>query len=163
MATAKVEGLNVEAFEEWMTALESGEFLQGQSALHYQVMDGPVKMCCLGVVSHLMAPKCGVEVTMFGDSWRYDNQGGYLPGKVLRYLGIPEENAVKKYGDDVWSINVTMDQDMAIARNAWLGDTMYYAGDKIDVAKLNDQGVSFVEIATYLRREFLNSEETVNA
>lgn len=162
MATAKVEGLNVEAFEEWMTALESGEFLQGQSALHYQVMDGPVKMCCLGVVSHLMAPKCGVEVIMFGDSWRYDNQGGYLPGKVLRYLGIPEENAVKK-DDDVWSITVTMDQDMAIARNAWLGDTMYYAGDKIDVAKLNDQGVSFVEIATYLRREFLNSEETVNA
>lgn len=162
MATAKVEGLNVEAFEEWLTALESGEFLQGQSALHYQVMDEPVKMCCLGVVSHLMAPKCGVQVTLFGDSWRYDNQGGYLPGKVLRYLGIPEENAVKKDGD-VWSINVTMDQEMANARNAWLGDTMYYAGDKIDVARLNDQGVSFVKIATYLRCEFLNTEETVNA
>jgi hypothetical protein len=157
MATAKFEGLNVEAFEEWLTALESGDYHQGQSALHYQVSDNaPVKMCCLGVVSHLMAPKCGVQVTMFGDSWRYDNQGGYLPGKVLRYLGIPEENSVRKDGD-VWSITVTMDEEMADSRNKWLGDKMYYAGDKIDVAKLNDQGVSFADIAKALRKEFLNA------
>jgi hypothetical protein len=103
-----------------------------------------------------MAPKCGVEVTIFGDSWRYDNQGGYLPGKVLRYLGIPEDKAEQKDGD-TWSINVTMDEQMAANRNEWLQAEMYSAGDKIDVAKLNDQGISFAAIAAYLRREFLNA------
>lgn len=156
MTTAKFDSINVEAFEEWLTALESGEFLQGQSALHYRVMDGPVKMCCLGVVSHLMAPKCGVEVTVLDDSWRYDNVGGYLPGKVLRYLGIPEDKAEYK-GSDTWSINVTMDAEVASSRNKWLGENMWQEGDVIDVAKLNDQGVSFADIAAYLRKEFLNA------
>lgn len=155
MTTSKFEGLNVEAFEEWLTALESGEYNQGQSALHYRSND-VVRMCCLGVASHLMAAKCDIQVEMFGDSWRYDGQGGYLPGKVLRHLGIPEEMASHKESD-TWSINVTMDAEMASVRNAWIGENLWQEGDIMDVAKLNDQGVSFEDIAKALRKEFLNA------
>ncbi len=70
--------------EQWSTALESGEYEQGQGSLN---RDG--QYCCLGVLCEL-ALKAGVdiEVSREGDLTVYDGEDGALPMSVMDWSGV---------------------------------------------------------------------------
>lgn len=162
MATSKFEGLNVEAFEAWLTALESGEIIQGISALH-QVRGGVASMCCLGVVSHVHADACklGIEYKEYGPDFMevvYDAQSAYLPTKVAKFLGLPESH-LEWHHEGACNILV----HLTVGESEKFGGS-HYLGELVTVSRLNDSGLfDFKDIARILRREFLYSEETVNA
>lgn len=162
MATAKFKGLNVEAFEAWLTALESGEIPQGHSSLH-QVRGGTPSMCCLGVVSHVHADACKLEIEhkeydVNFTEVIYDGQSAYLPTKVAKFLGLPESH-IEWHHEGACNIMVSL----TVGESEKFGGS-HYLGEKVTVSRLNDSGLfDFKDIARILRREFLNSEETANA
>jgi len=149
----KFDSINAEAVEQWCQALESGEFNQGTGGLHYLVVgpDGaPESMCCLGVACHKFAEACDLQVDIRNDVGRvnYEGQGGYLPAKVAKYLGIPASHLETK-DSQTYNIRVTVDYSLSIMfPNNSVGET-------VSVAQLNDRGTPFTEIARLLRKEFL--------
>lgn len=77
----------------WITALRSGEFMQGQG----QLRTGD-KFCCLGVLSEL-AKREGLDVKAVngeGHSWLYASQKHFLPQIVAEWAGVTEFNDKQK-------------------------------------------------------------------
>lgn len=158
LPTAKVEGLNVPAFLEWMDALESDEVSQGKASLHV-VTNGVDYMCCLGVASHKFAETCELSVHVEElsdlDEVTYEGSSSYLPVKVANHLGIPESHWDFR-GPETINIHVTITDE---ERDRMPSYSRY--SNSVGVANLNDNGFTFKEIAAILRREFLrDSEET---
>src|SRR5258706_12780048 len=106
MTTSTIENPNV---LEWVEALESGEFQQG----NYYLRVGD-KYCCLGVVCELMARKGLLTRTLSsGGSYAYSNlaagEDGFhdtsnrvLVGEASEWLGLSPYNGnpILKPGDD---------------------------------------------------------------
>lgn len=76
---------------QWIRALLSGRYDQGNSALHRNEEN---KWCCLGVLCNLRSVP-GEWVNDEGRFSRYRygriSQTGVLPGRVLRYVGMKPE------------------------------------------------------------------------
>lgn len=158
MTTAKYESINVEALEEWLKVLESGDIRQGRGELH-TINQNTSSMCCLGVASDKFAAVCDVPVVQVHeyDSYytvKYDNLTSYAPRKVMDHLGIPDDCLVLK-SDNGWSILVTVTAEMQAKLADW--SIFPEVGGRIDVAVLNDNGFSFNDISALLRKEFLNA------
>jgi len=87
--------MNPEIKEQWIAALESGEYAQGRQALE---RNG--RFCCLGVLCDLAAKQGVVErhvievgdfyLGMYGDS--QGNCDGYLPLSVAKWAGLTDGN-----------------------------------------------------------------------
>ena len=69
--------------EQWVEALESGEYKQGQRNLCYED-----KYCCLGVACEVM----GVEKTYIGDTVRFGNCLVTLSERLMNKLGIEKQS-----------------------------------------------------------------------
>lgn len=86
--------MNPDVKAQWVAALRSGEYKQGQGLLHYH--DGnDDRMCCLGVLSHL-AVKAGACSRYFDDE-----QGEYvygsgavahLPREVVEWASLDDDS-----------------------------------------------------------------------
>jgi hypothetical protein len=76
--------------EEWIPALRSGEYKQGNSYLHRS----NDSFCCLGVACKLLVDKINLQV--FEDSaqgvYYYNHSSGTLPKTVLEFLGLSVES-----------------------------------------------------------------------
>lgn len=71
---------------EWVAALRSGEYKQGQGVLRSRNDE----FCCLGVLCDL-AVKDGLAVDVRKDDecwWYYDDQTGVLPFSVAEWAGL---------------------------------------------------------------------------
>lgn len=89
-------GPNPEIMRRWVTALRSGEYTQGQSALRRVTGSDPISFCCLGVLTDL-AIKEGVPGSA---DWGkpYANgvcplggtEFGTLPGWVQTWAGVDD-------------------------------------------------------------------------
>lgn len=119
--------MNAHIKENWVAALESGDYEQGVSLLAYE--DGEsMKYCCLGVLCEL-AVEAGVAIKRkVGNTVTYgDNEyDATLPPVVMFWAGIEQEEG--QFTDR-------------------LGDNKY-------LAALNDDGMPFTEIAGIIRERF---------
>ena len=114
----------------WVKALRSDDFTQGQSGLASRdVRDGPVRHCCLGVLSE-GAIEHGVNIARSEDRGElsYDSCVSYPPNKVREWAGLPLVEDEEAYG-----VNVTLPN-----------------GAEVNLAHLNDLGMPFAQIADYL-------------
>jgi hypothetical protein len=155
-----VDGVNAEALDKFLGALESGEYRQGQQRLH-TVSDG--SMCCLGVATDVLGPECGVTLqTRASDdiSRKYlvsaTGKQYYLlmPPEVTEYLGIPEKflEPGNTAGDTILVPREEEDDEH---------DFDFYTRGEVDmvaVSSLNDQGYSFTEIARRIREALTKKE-----
>lgn len=97
-ATLAPLAMDAEIRSQWVTALRSGEFKQGQQRLR----DGLDQRCCLGVLCEL-AERAGVvtgaliegdEDLGTEDEWLYGEASEYLPQVVADWAGLQHLNPV---------------------------------------------------------------------
>lgn len=82
----------------WLTALESGEYKQGQYALAKDNDKGETRYCCLGVLCNIAANQgiCNKVKDEDDDiiKYSYDGELGTLPDSVRTWAELPfRENA----------------------------------------------------------------------
>lgn len=146
--------VNKRAIKLWVDALRSGRFVQGRWSLHETSAEGD-KFCCLGVAC-LLAIEDGVPVTRKIrrlDRQRFD---------VSEYPS--EKWAERNPNDSNWSLVFYNGESIFLpdAVRKWLG--LYsenpHVGKKNSaelLSGLNDDGVSFNEIADAIEKEWLNA------
>lgn len=138
-----IKKMNPDVKDQWVTALESGEYKQATRVLHNEVADS---FCCLGVLCDL-AVKAGVEIEVktldhATIDMKYDGTLGY---------NVPVRGAATMYGD---ASTVLPPQ---VQHWAGLGsDTADFDnGDHFDsLTRVNDDGGSFTDIATIIKERF---------
>lgn len=113
----------------WIEALLSGNYKQGRGHLH-SIAGKEHQFCCLGVLTHI-AVNSGIDLE--NQRWTednetivsYDGQDEFLPSDVMRWAGIRTDNGAFRYEDEMGQVDTSL-------------------------VELNDQGVSFVELAEYI-------------
>lgn len=85
------EEVNKENMQLWVSALRSGEFLQGKNLLASQDRHGNIRHCCLGVAC-VVAMRNGVnvivEVSPTTGIVSYDGEETELPLSVANFFGL---------------------------------------------------------------------------
>lgn len=115
--------MNLEWAEKWATALESGDYTQGQGLLHSEKQG----ICCLGVLCEIVGAKRLAEPSnsKFGKIFYYGDQGdidkSILPKSVQDLVGMQ-------------------------TRRGWIPSL------SSGLAVMNDDGESFVSIAKIIRK-----------
>lgn len=142
--------------EQWVTALESGEYPQAKNTLrrvtanprdHIDEDTKTVGYCCLGVLCELAAQagviepgkEYGDEDATNGVAVAYDGAESFLPPSVMRWAGFDESNPIVNYQSELAGT------DHIVTRNGALAD-------------LNDlEGRDFKFIAQVIRENYLNA------
>lgn len=83
---------NREAIAEWVAALESGQYEQGEGWLKVIDDKGSAKYCCLGVACEIFSERLDLKVgaeSSSGTNWIvFAGMKQFLPKEVLTYLGL---------------------------------------------------------------------------
>lgn len=132
--------VNTEIVTAWVRALRSGEYEQGQG----QLRDLDDKFCCLGVLCDL-AVKAGVDVKVQADksSYSYDGHGDFPPPAVGDWIGV--DVAVPFYEKP--------ETETCDAKGCGC------CVETHTLAELNDDGMSFEQIAEVIEGKWLNGTE----
>lgn len=108
---------DVKVMEQWVTALESGEYQQAKNTLQrvepyahadedpgFDPSNSTVGFCCLGVLCDLAAKAGVVKAEEFGDgtmsngkSVRYGGSESFLPEEVQQWAGLNHQNPYVRY------------------------------------------------------------------
>ncbi len=134
----------------WAKAVESGRFIQGKGNL---CRDS--KHCCLGVACEVFLEQGGVlavkrqgTVTRVGFAAEYRDyfggNGNYLPLEVAEWLGIPLSETQKRFFND-------REGDPRLPVRDRDGFTL-------SLSTLNDDGLTFPQIADVIRYFFMDKE-----
>jgi len=88
--------VNKEAMREWVAALRSGKYAQGESYLARRIGDEDARYCCLGVACEIFAERLDVprDETVSMDGSVVVTYGGHtqwLPLSVRKLLGTDSE------------------------------------------------------------------------
>ncbi len=128
--------MNTENLIKFCEALESGEYPQDPDGGYLRTEQG---YCCLGVLEEVRGVGFRKDV-VFGYVRYRSNDGGKtgLPVRaaVTEFLGLPNYLDYSCHDTTVASIKVAVD------------------GEAVGVHSLNDQGVSFRQIAALIRQEY---------
>lgn len=127
---------DIEFVTEWIEALESGEYRQGQGYLNRYG-----EMCCLGVACELLAIKGKLNKNDFAnsDAVFYGEFDRVLPDDARPWLNLTAE------GDLTW----------LRTRSCTCGsESCGSPSTPTDLASLNDSGVTFAKIADVLRYHY---------
>jgi hypothetical protein len=115
----------------WIEAIKSGRFLQGRERLT-SLIEGKQYHCCLGVACIIHNEQAEalklrlIELTQRFDAINYNNERNYAPNALIDALGLRgNAGQLKKFA----------------SINGLTYDTL---------AEMNDNGMSFVEIAAYI-------------
>lgn len=122
--------MNPEIAEKWAADLEANADKQGRHCLHYK-KDGKDLFCCLGRLCELaiadgVQVKVSVSESFERPHFSYGNNKLQLPHEVKQWAGMKDNDAkaaLTKKSDKVW------------------------------LSKLNDDGVTFPEIAKLIREQ----------
>lgn len=127
--------MNAEIKSQWVDALRSGKYTQGENALR-ETVNGKTAHCCLGVLCEL-ALESGLTVRIEEDVvdlvtsqdrfTSFDGDAAYLPESVQRWSDISTSNG-QFFKED---------ESRAVTLSA-----------------LNDTGYSFTEIADLIEKHF---------
>jgi hypothetical protein len=125
--------MNPEIKAQWVAALRSGDYEQGDGILHYIPEHGGDEFCCLGVLCDI-AVKSGVDIRVLdeeeGDvrfgTVMYDETSELLPESVRKWAGLRYENP---------EIAIVNEYDTVSTSN---------------LADLNDSGYSFADLAGWI-------------
>lgn len=136
--------MNPEIKKIWLDALRSGEYKQGDGVLAKTVeWDEKPRYCCLGVLCDIAAKQgVPIEITPPKDEvfneWEFDNETESLPESVREWAGIE---------DSLGGFPNASENSM---------DTWYTHGGRhfINLADMNDKGVTFEELADVIEKEF---------
>ena len=127
--------MNPEIKKQWTDALRSGEFEQGKDQL---TNNG--KYCCLGVLYELHSRVSGLQWNTLnpqeGMGGRYCGETALLPREVIIWAGLE--------GQCRW-----FDE----AKNVGQPCDVSYVGKMNSLTQLNDDGVSFVDIANIIEAQ----------
>lgn len=135
---------NKENIRKWVTALRSGQFKQGKSHLKYDTdysREGDARHCCLGVACDLAIAN-GVEMETsrrFNGQYIFGGTSKTLPNEVTDWLGITDANPF---------VNVPPEYV----------PPGFVGVPQERLALLNDSGVEFERIATFIEETYLNAE-----
>jgi hypothetical protein len=122
--------------DEWIAALRSGEYQQGQHALAGPDRNGVMRYCCLGVLCEVMLKHIQLEVD--------DSNAHKMYGEEKAWETLPAE------------VTDAMSMD-GCGRFCWFDKSAHING-KSDLAELNDElDLTFSEIADVIeeRRDYL--------
>lgn len=129
--------MNPEIKAQWTAALRSGEYKQGRRTLAQRDdVGGPVYYCCLGVLCELAAQE-GLTERTTRDEGRLVNYGGhgaFLPGGVMSWADIESESPLVP--------SAVLADDHPLKK-----DLKKYGDTSVSLAALNDEGLSFEQIA----------------
>lgn len=117
--------------ERWISALLSGEYLQGHDKLHNVQTD---EFCCLGVLCDLYIqdhPDVQWEHDYESDCYVIFGETGVLPSDVVTWAGLSDVDPNVKVPDD--------------------NDTGFYMSS---LTEMNDNGRSFDQIAQLIGEHF---------
>jgi hypothetical protein len=126
----KEDNINPEVKRKWVAALRSGEYRQGEGALHNLDTDGNHRFCCLGVLTDL-AIKDGVV-----EDWALGNKANLQCEGQVAYL--PEPVAIWAVGDPLLAL---CDFHVEVA------------GEHNTLAGCNDDGYTFEQIADIIEEQ----------
>lgn len=124
--------MNPEIKAEWLKALRSGDYKQGDQRLKGRNdYDDTVRHCCLGVLCELAAEKINISVTNWEPSddfteYLFDDCEALLPKSVIEWSGLETHNPIV---------------------------TDPSTGEQTSIADLNDGGYSFAEIADVIEKQ----------
>ena len=138
--------MNPERKAEWVAALRSGDYPQGRNVLTSVESDGTRRHCCLGVLCDL-AVKAGVLTVDTDDDGTPDTT--YVNGtNAVRYheTGQPDAQAVVYLPRAVREWAGLDGDNPGFVREGFLNRT--------HLASLNDDGVSFDDIADVIDERF---------
>lgn len=138
--------MNPEIKQKWLDALRSGEYEQAKGALRKQDDEGNDLFCCLGVLCDIVAKGDWVEAqeyddqpVEFGFNVEYHDyhtgdprtyfESGVLPKQILNIVGLEDANPLVKTDDP---------EEIAIG---------------VNLASLNDRGMSFAELADLIEAQ----------
>jgi hypothetical protein len=126
--------------DRWLEALRSGGYRQGQSSLHLTPDDGEDMFCCLGVLCDIaftddVIGRERMDSDLGSDCYMYGSASAYLPTAVINWAGI--------YWDDERG-GLDSSQYEAAGR--------YMPSSEATLAKANDRGDSFEEIADIIEK-----------
>jgi hypothetical protein len=139
---------------EWIAALESGDYEQGQGALALVTDEGKRTYCCLGVLCEVLASSERVSLPVSIDEQesryvKYDGSSTSLPVSVQRYASLPGYPTVS-IPDEPWKF-IKASATVRFRREQALDDHRNQTGD-VSLAELNDAGVPFTVIAEVIRQ-----------
>lgn len=127
--------MNAEIKSQWVDALRSGKYAQGQFGLR-ETVDGETTYCCLGVLCEL-ATEAGVvsevqtNVELFHSvqTTSYDGATAFLPESVQSWAGLD-------------------------SRNGFIGDYELHNHPYVSLTAFNDNEVPFSTIADVIEESF---------
>jgi len=138
---------NLKLIKEWIEALRSGKYTQGQSCLRSR----GDKFCCLGVLCDITSRK-DWEVVVFDEEYSYYSileEDSVLPESILNLLNLEERTLTFKISSENSKLLEILENYEEEDRVSELG---YY-----DLAQLNDSWeLDFSQIADILEEEFIN-------
>ena len=133
--------VNKEAIAEWVAALRSGNYEQTDRRLvKGTVNQDSYSYCCLGVACDLFGPKVGLTFDRNALGYRDKEflSTMTLPRSVCEFLGVADNPAV-------------------------ITERVIKSFDESDyLASLNDDGVSFAQIADYIENTFLKGDDNAS-
>lgn len=143
MAEYNLPKLDPEKKALWLRALRSEEYTQGRE----QLRDGQGRFCCLGVGCDVFKGATGRGEWIEEESPRYqgdytfhiaddDHSWSSFPEAVARWFGLPQ--------DGLSAADKMLLQDLRV-----IGKD----GRPVPLSNLNDEGMSFAEIADLIERD----------
>lgn len=85
-----VPKMNPEIKGKWLTALRSGDYVQGKGFLCGVKGDGSKDYCCLGVLTDLYIQEMGLEWKHGISYLHFDGQAVMLPLSVMNWSGVSD-------------------------------------------------------------------------
>lgn len=100
--------MNEEIKAEWLTALRSGDYAQGNGRLR----TAGDRFCCLGVLCDIAEKRGIVDSVLDEGRYRYGEDGtAYLPAEVAEWSGVPWQGVLS---DEWQAYDLTVMNDKGV-------------------------------------------------
>jgi hypothetical protein len=147
--------------QQWVTALRSGKYKQGEGALR----DQNDQHCCLGVLCDLVDPTGWApyyndeEDEEYPDGYRYDNDSEALTRQLAEEIGFNSLGQFEPTMELIESLEGEVANETLVTLHNIICHNNRY---EKNLAHLNDSGVPFEDIATIIEHvEFTPLEKIV--
>jgi hypothetical protein len=132
--------MNIQMLTEWVAALRSNDYVQGNLALK-RINGSLVSFCCLGVVQDLYAKKFPDEYEWGGTTFIGKTSGGIQTSSLLNDISKDLLGRCENRTGDIYSLYGRRERGRG--------------GNPVSLMELNDDGFTFSQIADMIEYFFL--------